>query len=65
MPIVGYEWFTETEVAICDLIFGGVNSTTNNFSLKGIAFIYYADGMGRCNVVKNIGFGEPTVAAAA
>ncbi|RPJ29344.1 MAG: hypothetical protein EHM33_01385 [Chloroflexi bacterium] len=50
----------EAEVTLRDLVIDGRNSAANNPFLYGIAFIN-ADGLIRSNVVKNIGFGEPTV----
>lgn len=50
----------EAEVTLRDLVVDGRNSAANNPFLYGIAFIN-ADGIIHGNVVKNIGFGEPTV----
>ncbi len=64
-PIAGVEarpiiLVAEAEVTIRDLIIDGANSAANNPFLEGIAFIN-ADGAIRGNVVKNIGFGAPTL----
>lgn len=64
-PIAGVEarpiiLVAEADVTIRDLVIDGANSAANNPFLEGIAFIN-ADGVIRGNVVKNIGFGEPTL----
>lgn len=64
-PIAGVEarpiiLAVEAEVTIRDLVIDGVNSAASNPFLYGIAFINAAGTM-RNNVVKNIGFGTPTV----
>lgn len=50
----------EAEVTVRDLVVDGANSAANNPFLYGIAFIN-ADGVIRGNVVKNVGFGTPTI----
>ncbi len=50
----------EAEVTVRDLVIDGANSAASNPFLYGIALIN-ADGLIRDNVVKNIGFGEPTI----
>jgi len=52
----------EADVTIRDLTVDGANSAASNPFMYGIAFIN-ADGVVRGNVVKNIGFGEPTLPA--
>ena len=50
----------EAEVTIRDLIIDGANSAENNAFLEGIVFIN-AGGVIQDNLVKDIGFGEPTL----
>lgn len=50
----------EAEVTIRDLTIDGANSAANNPFLSGIAFIN-AGGEIRDNIVKDIGFGQPTL----
>lgn len=64
-PIYGYEGrpiivVAEADVTIRDLVVDGMNSAANNPFLFGIAYIN-AGGVIHSNVVKNIGFGEPTL----
>jgi hypothetical protein len=64
-PIVGVParpiiMVVEADVTIRDLVIDGANSAANNPFLDGIYFLN-ADGAIRGNVVKNIGFGAPTL----
>lgn len=65
LPVSGWEarpiiLVAEAEVTIRDLVIDGANSAANNPYLMGISYIN-AGGVIRGNVVKNIGFGEPTL----
>jgi len=51
---------TEAAVTLRDLTIDGANSAENNPFLEGIVYIN-ADGVVRDNVIKNIGFGQPTL----
>ncbi|HMB24985.1 MAG: hypothetical protein ACM33V_15270 [Chloroflexota bacterium] len=64
-PLAGQEarpiiLVAEAEVTVRDLVIDGANSTANNPYMYGVAFIN-ADGVIRGNVVKNVGFGTPTL----
>jgi hypothetical protein len=50
----------EAKVTVRDLVIDGANSVASNPFMYGIAFIN-ADGSIRGNVVRNIGFGTPTL----
>lgn len=65
LPVSGWEarpiiLASEAEVTIRDLVIDGANSAASNPYLMGIAFVN-AGGVIRDNLVKNIGFGEPTL----
>ncbi len=51
---------SDAEVSIRGLIIDGANSAESNPFLQGITFVN-ADGVIRGNLVKDIGFGEPTL----
>ncbi|HSB03249.1 MAG TPA: hypothetical protein VLE49_21545, partial [Anaerolineales bacterium] len=64
-PVAGYEarpiiLVAEAAVTVRDLVIDGADSAASNPFIFGIAFIN-ADGVIRSNVVKNIGFGTPTL----
>jgi hypothetical protein len=64
-PVAGVEGrpiilVAEAEVTIHDLTIDGANSAANNPFLEGIVFIN-AGGLIQDNLVKNIGFGAPTL----
>lgn len=64
-PVAGVEGrpiilVTGAEVTIRDLTIDGVNSAVDNSFLQGITFIN-AGGVIRHNLIKDVGFGEPTL----
>jgi hypothetical protein len=56
-PIIGV---ANAEVTIRNLIVDGLNSAANNPFIEGITFMD-AGGVIRDNVIRNVGFGEPTL----